>query len=225
MKRKRQSGYSSMILMNFAVWVAKRILEIPRRGLPSSGRRYVFDEERGTRTDGVVWFTCPSSKCFMGGVRYEPCSPSLCRWSIDNSGVDPKAFLFLDIGCGKGRPLIIASDYEFRMVIGIDYSLRLCRIARQNLVRCHARNALVICADATEFVYPSVDTFAFLYHPFSNERLLKFVLNELRDATRGHKLVIAYLGVGRSVLSGLEWLSKYHESGGIALFRSISSDC
>jgi SAM-dependent methyltransferase len=46
--------------------------------------------------------------------------------AIERSGVDPEQFCFLDIGCGKGRALIIATEYGFKDLIGVDYSAKLC---------------------------------------------------------------------------------------------------
>jgi SAM-dependent methyltransferase len=210
-----------MVIVNLASWVAKRVLAIPRRGFPQSARRFVFDKERGTKTDGVVWLTNPWSSNFPGGVRYEPCPPPLCKWAIDNAGIDPKEFCFLDVGCGKGRPLIVASDYPFQRLIGLDYSKKLCGIARENLIRCGVRNADVVCADATQFAYPSMNTFAFFYHPFSDESILNLTLSRIRGSTAGHRLVVAYVGGGRSSVAKQDWLKKYQENANVMLFRTV----
>src|SRR5688572_3346622 len=45
----------------------------------------------------------------------------------------PRDCNFLDIGSGKGRVLLIASQYGFRKIVGIEFSPELCAIARKNV--------------------------------------------------------------------------------------------
>jgi predicted RNA methylase len=40
---------------------------------------------------------------------------------------------FVDIGSGKGRALIIAAEYAFKRIIGVEYSPSLATICRRNL--------------------------------------------------------------------------------------------
>jgi len=37
---------------------------------------------------------------------------------------------FIDIGCGKGRVLLMAAEHGFRKIIGIDFAADLCLTAR-----------------------------------------------------------------------------------------------
>jgi len=142
--------------------------------------------------------------------------------AIERSGVDPGAFCFLDIGCGKGRPLIIASGYQFNDLIGVDYSSRLCRIAEQNLKARGIPQFRIVNSDATRFVYPAANTLAFLYHPF-NDNVLGIVLDKLRTATSGYELVIAYAGSGGQLLRGQDWLEQIQSDPGLRLFRKKMS--
>ena len=169
-----------MILNNLLLRVLYRIREIPSRGLPHPGRHDSFDKTHGTDTSGVVWLTNPSSPNFPRGVRYEPCQPNLCMRAIETSGILPEKFCFVDVGCGKGRALIIASLYQFHELIGVEYSRKLCQIAERNLKRCGIHAARIVCQDATEVIYPSMNTFAFFYHPFGDAAVLDRVLELLR---------------------------------------------
>ncbi len=117
------------LMRNLLLRVWHRILEIPTRGLPQGTPKDSFDAEHGTNTSGITWWTNPRSDNFASGIRYQPCPPELCRMAIERSGVDPKEFCFLDIGSGKGRALIIASEYGFKDLVGVDYSAKLCRIS------------------------------------------------------------------------------------------------
>lgn len=204
----------------FRVWY--RVLEIPARGLPQGRREDSFDAEHGTTTSGIQWWTNPRSENFASGVRYEPCSPELCRMAIERSGVDPKQFCFLDIGCGKGRPLIIASGYGFKDLIGVDYSATLCRVAERNLKARGVERFRIINSDAARFDYSRENTLAFLYHPFKDD-VLGTVLDNLRIATLGHELVIAYVGSGGDLMLRQEWLEQIHGVPSLRLFRKRPS--
>jgi SAM-dependent methyltransferase len=142
--------------------------------------------------------------------------------AIERSGVDPKQFCFLDIGCGKGRPLIIASGYGFKDLIGVDYSATLCRVAERNLKARGVERFRIINSDAARFDYSRENTLAFLYHPFKDD-VLGTVLDNLRIATLGHELVIAYVGSGGDLMLRQEWLEQIHGVPSLRLFRKRPS--
>jgi hypothetical protein len=145
---------------NLLVRTIQRLLEIPFRGLLKSQIcKEPFDEALGVRTSGIVWLTNLRNKNFIHGIRYEPCSPENCEWAIENAGIDPKEFSFIDMGWGKGRPLIIAARHKFVELIGVDYSRKLCRIAKDNLQRLSIP-AHIVCQDASNSMCPT-GTFSF----------------------------------------------------------------
>ena len=205
------------ILYNFSARVFHRILEIPARGFPKpQSSREPFDEILGVQTSGVVWLTNLRSNNFTYGVRYEPCSPTTCNWAIENSGIDPKDFCFIDIGSGKGRPLIIASRHHFGELIGVDYSPKLCEIAKANLKKLQIQ-ARIVCQDAVQFQIPKRDIFAFFYCPFTRTVLRK-VLDNLQSANR---LVVAYQGSGVEAVAERAWLKPFASFRDTRLFRNF----
>jgi SAM-dependent methyltransferase len=219
MVKQTRIGSVAIVISNLLLRVVRRIRDIPSRGFPRPGRQDSFDKVRGTNTSGVVWLTCPQSTNFTGGIRYEPCQELLCEWAIEHADISPEEFCFVDIGCGKGRALIIASQYHFKEIIGVEYSASLSRLAEKNLKRCGIHNYRIACMDATEFTYPSVNTFAFFYHPFGDISLLNTVLNRILEATMGQKLVIAYLGQGRHSVARHGGLMAYRATSDLTLFR------
>ena len=58
-----------------------------------------------------------------------------------------KKGLFLDIGCGNGRHLIPAARKN-ELVIGIDFSINMLRVCRNNLEKAGVRNYALLQADA-----------------------------------------------------------------------------
>jgi SAM-dependent methyltransferase len=204
-------------LYNLSARIVRRTLEIPSRGFPK-GQTYrePFDEELGVKTSGVVWLTNVWAENSSHGVRYEPCSAAKCKWAIENAGINPNEFAFADVGCGKGRPLIIASQHNFAELIGVDYSPKLCKIARANLQKLRI-SAQVTCQDATLFQFPEKDVFVFFYHPFDSTILDK-VLHNLHSAKR---VVVAYEGKGRADVAKHDWLKQYATFEDTVVYRNF----
>lgn len=82
--------------------------------------------------------------------------------------------VFLDIGCGKGRVLRIASELGFERVVGIELVPMIADQARKNL----GRRAEIIVGDARNTPFPEDLTFVFIFNPFPWE-VFSVVLNRL----------------------------------------------
>lgn len=99
-------------------------------------------------------------------------------------------FTFLDFGSGKGRTLLMASDYAFRHIIGVELLPALHQIAQENLhlyksesQRCF--NLQSICADATSFPFPEGPLVVYLFNPFPEAGLRRVIAN-LEQSLRDH---------------------------------------
>jgi SAM-dependent methyltransferase len=110
----------------------------------------------------------------------------------DQKGFDFGAFTFIDLGSGKGRTLLMASDYPFRRIVGVELLPALHRAAQENLgkyrserQKCFAIEA--ICGDAAEFAFPVEPTVLFLFNPFPESGLRRVIANlerSLREQPR-----------------------------------------
>lgn len=96
----------------------------------------------------------------------------------------PKDGVFVDLGSGKGRALMLASRYGFRKVIGIEFSSELCAKARDNLKKflhkCPSRSQIeVINSDVTRYQMKDDETVFFLLDPF-HAPVMAVVLDNIR---------------------------------------------
>ena len=107
-------------------------------------------------------------------------------------------FIFVDLGSGKGRTLLMASDYPFRRIVGVELLSALNRAAHDNLTKywsesqkCFAIES--ICGDATEFAFPVEPMVLFLFNPFP-ESGLRCVIANLEQSLREHprKVYVLY---------------------------------
>lgn len=92
----------------------------------------------------------------------------------------PAEGALVDFGCGKGRVLIVASEFGFKEVIGVDFSKELCEIARSNCAVYKVRTKSltefhIIEADVADYAINPDDVVIFMFNPF-NERVMASVL-------------------------------------------------
>jgi SAM-dependent methyltransferase len=132
----------------------------------------------GTQTAGVnrLWLKrlFRRKEC----LRYQAVDEQWFREAVE----DVPRWTFVDMGCGKGRALILAHEVGFRNLIGVDFSASLCRAARRNLARLNIP-ARIVTQDATQFDFPAEPAVLFFYNPFGEE-LMKRVLARIGDVPR-----------------------------------------
>ena len=159
--------------------------EFLRDSLPSRRRQrygdFDFDwEHRVDTTSATVgWRTR-----LMGLLSspYQPIPSEEFRELMSAVAIDFSQFTFIDVGSGKGRALLLAAEYGFRRIVGIEWLPELDRIARVNIERLQqkrvpAAEIELFCMDATEFVFPAEPTLIFLFNPLTENALRKLLQN------------------------------------------------
>lgn len=144
---------------------------------------YDWDHRVNTTSAAVAW------RDRLLGIfhsPYQPTDPALFHEMLaavqEHTGIDFCEFDFIDFGSGKGRTLLMASDYPFRRITGVELLPSLNEIAQQNLsgYRAESQRCLdleSICADATKFPLPDRPLLLYLFNPFPEHGLRKVVAN------------------------------------------------
>jgi SAM-dependent methyltransferase len=133
-------------------------------------------------------------------VHYEGAAIPLIHKILRQLRTDLSRFTFIDLGSGKGRVLLIAAQYPFKSVIGVEFSETLHGIAQANiskfveqrLTKTHPRS---INMDASEFDFSQfADKVVFCNNPFTVTLTLR-VLDNLKLSLRktGHRGIFVYL--------------------------------
>ncbi len=135
-------------------------------------RRHPLDEQYGIETSGLIpaWLLRSGSTADAHANAYAGCQPSCLRRGLSILP-RPERLSFVDLGCGKGRGLAIASEWPFRRILGIELAPSLVTIAKRNagiMRRTHPeRRAIeVVAGDATSAPMPAGDLALFLHHSF-----------------------------------------------------------
>ena len=151
-----------------------------------------FDRRYGTHTSGVVSLEslAISSPHVPLGVYYEATPVTVFRRLMDSLTVDITRFGYFDYGSGMGRTLLMASDYPFRFIRGIEFSKTLHSIAEHNISiyrsprqRCYDIRSL--CIDATDFDPPPDPAVFFLYNPF-DAPIMRIVFRKIEESLEAH---------------------------------------
>jgi SAM-dependent methyltransferase len=78
--------------------------------------------------------------------------------------------VFLDLGSGKGRVVLQATQYRFARVIGVEISEHLTMIARRNAASCRLRARCgaieLVHSDALDYTIPDDVSVVYLFNPF-----------------------------------------------------------
>lgn len=159
-----------------------------------------FDRRYGVDTSGLVGL---QSLNVVGGSRdgcnyYAPVPAKSIKRIIAALPIDPRHYTFVDIGTGKGRPALLASMAGFRRVIGVEFSPELAEIAERNAALFHATvptatDIEIVCDDATVWPIPEEDSVLFMFNPFGEPVMRKFIDHVGRSYRRhGQHIVIAY---------------------------------
>ncbi len=153
----------------------------------NNSRCRAWDLVRGVDTCGEIPLAVLAfvSKNKTPDLEYQSHHPAVIRSGLMALDIRHEDYTFIDIGCGKGRVLLIASELPFCKIIGLEFAPSLAETARQNLrhyrglQRC--KDIEVITGDATEYEFPSGSQVLYFYSPFS-PTVLDRVVRRVEDS-------------------------------------------
>lgn len=171
----------------------KETLRLPARRLTEpKGPRFTpithpFDTQYGVDTSGLIGgvhlashhphdiFT--TAYCAIPPSRLQA---MLDRWLATPPQLPLSQYTFIDIGCGKGRAVMLASKLPFKEVIGVELNPILAQTSTANLKIWQSAGqptcpTSIIHHDATTFTLPATPCLIYLYNPFSISIMQKLI--------------------------------------------------
>jgi SAM-dependent methyltransferase len=149
------------------------------------------------------------------GTFYQATPVRTLRRIVAAADIDQARTTFLDLGCGRGRAVLLAAQAGFARSIGVDLDPQLCAQAQDNVrrsrlsragLRSPAGRIEIRVGDAAEADLPLEDLLVFLFNPFGAETLQR-VLDRLCASQRSHprRITVCYSHpVHASVVDGDE---------------------
>ena len=173
-----------------------------------------FDERFGVETSGLLYDLRSGHAHDLYNNGYFAVAPSVfhavMQTMLQELPLDCTGFRFVDLGSGKGRALLLASDYPFREIIGIELSAELDRIARENIARYVKTSAPIVAllGDATEFVWPPGPLVVYMWNAFTGpvlEQVFRNLEASLKEEPRPLYLVYIHPEL-ETMLADFPWL-------------------
>ena len=141
-------------------------------------RKEAFDARFGTDTAAPFF----GNDRTPGAYFYVATTASLIYEILSSLALQPDTFAFVDMGSGKGRALLVASEFAFAKIVGIELSPHLHRIAEENIARytpasqqCTAFE--LQCMNVVDYDYGPEPLVLFLFDPFGREIVRSVVAN------------------------------------------------
>lgn len=99
---------------------------------------------------------------------------------------------FIDIGSGKGKACFYAhTKRSFKNIYGVEFSKPLVEVAEENKLKIGAADIQFLEADASSYMLPDASNLVFMFNPFDEFVLEKFISNNINHF-KTHGSIIAY---------------------------------
>jgi SAM-dependent methyltransferase len=151
-----------------------------------------FDRKYGVDTSGRIGIQVLDldAEQKSAGYRYEATPVPALRSLLKALDIDHAEFTFIDYGSGKGRVLLLASEYPFKKIIGVEFSKQLHMTTLDNIKVWQNRNQKCfdiesVCADARYFELPSGPLVLFFFTPFPPP-VAKEVIDKIKNSYRSN---------------------------------------
>jgi len=152
--------------LRIAIGLPSRQTEEHRWAKEAADRK--FDEALGVDTGGTTHLfdlTIHSDNAALG-VSHIATGPEHFHNAMAALDIDPAGFTFVDLGSGKGRCLMMAADYPFASITGIEFAEEMHAVSLSNIEKFGDPRLSNRLGDAEQFDYPLSDLVVFMNNPF-----------------------------------------------------------
>ena len=168
-------------------WVENKVAW--RRFRARSPREHIinqaFDRRHGTETAEEIPLAqtgVPLEDAARGNGIYRPMWESEFHAALAALDSCFRGFTFVDLGSGKGKVLMLASEYPFARIVGVEYSPGLHAIAQRNVARYRSPTQLCnvlqpVLGDARHYRLPDGPIVCFIFNAFDPGTMQKVMQN------------------------------------------------
>jgi hypothetical protein len=221
-RAKGAVGATSLLVCNLLGFLRE---STPQRRRQRYGDMEYDWENRVNTTCGTVGWRARLLGVFHSP--YQATDPALFREMMASLPIEFDRFTFVDLGSGKGRTLLMASEYPFRRIVGVELIAELHRAAEENVrmyrsatQRCTQIEA--VCTDACEFVLPDTPLVLYLFNPLLEAGLQRVLRNLERSLEQSPRRiwVVYHNPAMDSVVEASRALEKVGGREQFSVFRS-----
>jgi predicted RNA methylase len=164
-------------------------------------RADAFDGRRGTDTSGMVmpWELKDQSNAPIDGNPYASLTSARIRELLVAAESGASETVLVDLGSGKGRVLLVAQEFPFKRIVGVEWSGELHAIAQTNVAIAAVSGQVpdarfeLLQMDAAAYAFPTEPLVVFLFNPFGAATMAHVVANlELTLAAYPRRVIVIY---------------------------------
>jgi SAM-dependent methyltransferase len=214
-----------------AIGVLSRLRpSIRREILRGEQRAHEFDEQFGVDTAGYIHPTelklnHPNQ---VHAVSYGASDPRDFRNAITSLPIDCTDFVFVDFGSGKGRVILLASEFPFKRVVGVELSEELHGIAQDNIKHfskngSRRANVESICMDAVDYPLPEDNLVCYFCNPFDATLMTRMVSKIQESLLRKPReiFILYYNAKEGHVFDQADCFQRVESTGWIRIWRTV----
>jgi protein-L-isoaspartate O-methyltransferase len=195
----------------------------------SRTRRYLsdlaWDLRLGVRTRGFTDNEASLAPRTLGHDPhgYEPVHADWWRRAMSALPPVPADAVFVDLGTGRGRPMILAARMGFHRVVGVELDPDLVRTAQRNVQRWGRRGSgavmTVVHADAATYPLPDGPLVVFMANPFGAETMRRVLEQVAARRGRGDVVVVYFNPVHADVFDEYPALAMHERGADWVVYR------
>lgn len=136
-------------------------------------------------------------------------------------------YIFVDLGSGKGRAVLLASALAFKKIVGVELAEELTAVAHDNIRRFpEERNKCgdieLVCADAAAYAFTPDPLVLYLYNPFGPPVMSKIVENVIASFEKyPRRIIVLYFNPKHKELwNSAEFLKKVQGDEEVCIYDS-----
>jgi len=191
-----------------------------------------FDRRFGVKTGGMISLADLSilpTRSRVFGQAYGPTPKRAFAEMLSAIPADFKDFVFVDFGSGLGRVLLLASEYQFRAIRGVEFSPDLHNIACDN-IRSYAshtqkcKDIESICQEAEEYEIPAEKAIFYFDNPFLAPVMARVIHNIEQSLQKNPReaYLIYYNPIARNTVDRSRMFRLLSEAREYCVYRSTT---
>lgn len=219
--RARKSRFHSIKEIGADLW--EFVLEsTPQRRRARYGDVEFDWDHPGANTTSATVTTTTRLLAAISGAPYQPSDPAMFAEMLHALDSNFSQFTFIDIGAGKGRTLLMAAEFGFRRVIGVELLPELHQVAVGNIAASNYSNIESVCIDGRDYQFPPEPLVIYLFNPLPAAALAETMEN-LRQSLTQHPRpvrIIYHNPISEDVLAASPFLKKIRATHQYAIYSN-----
>lgn len=235
--QKFMRGVQRHGIIGLLVVVAERVVGLTKRLRPSvraeikgrMQRASAFDQRFGVDTVGCIHPTelNINNPNQLHAVSYGGSDPKFFRDAMEALPIDYRRFVFVDFGSGKGRAILLATEFPFKRIIGVEFSEELHRVAQNNIRLFHSdiskcKYVESVCMDAVAYPLPYDCLVCYFCNPFDATLMAQMLTNIRKSFLRKPReiFVVYYNPKAGHLVDQADCFRRVGTSGVIRIWRT-----